>query len=413
MAFLASRFEARFQDYVPPEVIGAAPTFRAYQEFEQGLEHHGVADYERAIPYFRRAFEADSLWALPLIRLRQALNNLGRFAERDSVMTVLEGLWDRLTPYERAEVQYFRAQVAGNTEQVLAALRRATELAPRSVAASNYSVTLLRENRPREALEVLQTLGPEFHWVRGRLTYWFGVSNALQMLERHEEALEAAKRAHDLIPDVGMLFLQSRALAALGHLEELNYVLDDMEAAPDFPVVRVELVRAVEALRAYGHFDAAQEVGERVIRWFEARPSQEKETSDHLQWYGKALFLVGRVDEAQNILDELVEERPDTDTISLLVVRACIAAHRGDTAQARSDLDWYESEMQTGERLGEILMYRGMIVGALGDRDQAIELIRSAYRDPGWYYGWEDRIYMEFDALRDHPDFQEFTRPKG
>ena len=65
--------------------------------------------------------------------------------------------------------------------------------------------------------------------------------------------------------------MQARALAALGRIEELDVVLDEIENAPELSSVRHALMWSPQILRAKGHFEAALQVAERAIDWHDAQ----------------------------------------------------------------------------------------------------------------------------------------------
>ncbi len=414
MVFLASRFEEAFQGYVPPEVMDAAPTFEAYEAFEEGFRISHGRDWEEAIPYFRSAFESDSTWALPLLKMWSVLVNLGRVAERDSVVTVLEGLWNRLTPYERAVVQSMRALTDGDREQQVVHLRRAVELAPRSPSVNNLAWSLSHTNRPREARDVLLTVDPERGSWRTWAIYWRNLTTALLMLGEYEQVLEAAQRCRHLHPQyVWCPSDQANALASLGRVQELADVLDELEAMPDVSRWPGALVFNLDYLRYHGRLDVAKDVADRAIRWFEARPPNEATTLVHRHHYGRALFFAGRLEEAQRVFDGIVDDFPD-NTYNR-AHRAFVAAMRGDTAQALSDADWLERHAETLDegraKYQARWWYRGIIYGALGDRERFMDLFRQY--EPHWIHNAWWHVWVLFEPMRGYPPFEELIMPKG
>jgi tetratricopeptide (TPR) repeat protein len=413
MAFLAIRHEAAL-DWAPG-AIGEPPSFEAYEAYTEGRRLQDAGRNAEAISSFQRAFELDSAWAQPLIRISSLLWGTGRFTEHDSVVRILENLRSELTPFDRAEVQFQRALSNGGLMEGLEATRRAAELAPQSPAEFNVAWTLQRRlNRPGEAADVLLAFDIEYVSTRQYANYWASLIDALAMLDRHEEALDAARRAQRLGPwsgRLGLLWLRGEVdvLAALGRIEALNGVLDEIESESAYP--RQSLVEPLEVLHAYGHDEALQEIVQRVIGAFEARPAAEVAEQAHRHWYGRALFLAGRRNDAQAVYDALVEETPSH--LARRATRAFIAASRGDTTQALRDLEWFEQLEPAEAVVGQVLYRRGMIVGALGDLERATKLVRASYEERDWRFTWLHRVWFEVAPLRDYPPFQEFMRPKG
>ncbi len=414
MGFLAVHVDEALSDFV--DMTRKPPSFEAYEAFNQGWDYHRRLDYASAEPFFRQASELDPDWAQPLLRLRQVLVNVGTRAEQDSVVTLLETMWDKLTPYEQAVTQTYRADFDGNPDLSLESIRRAAQLAPRSPAVYNYANRARNLNRPREAVDALRSLDPERGWVREYPVYWIVLTDNLHMLGEYDQELSAAQTAFQLHPDEGarMLSMQTRALAALGRVEALDGVLDQIEVARDLRWIRSASVEATEILRANGHVEASLRVAERAIRWFDARPSAEATDVGHRYWYGRALFLAGRIEESQMEFDEIVDEQPDS--LSYRAFRAFIAVQRGDTVQAMRDAEWLDVYLTpdvpgAGWRLSP-LFWEGVIAAALGERQQAVAYLRESYVQ-GRLHRWYDRVRVEFDPLRDYPPFQELMRPKG
>jgi tetratricopeptide (TPR) repeat protein len=226
------------------------------------------------------------------------------------------------------------------------------------------------------------------------------------MLGEHEEALEAARRGCELHPDNERLCLRSPSvsLAALGRAEE---------AIAMFAVLDASSIGSAgagaECLLGYGYVDAAQQLLNRRISWLENRPDEEKSLPIHRSRYGWTLLYLGQAAEARIVFDSLVED--DADNLGVRAVRGFFAAMEGDSAQARTDAEWLAT-LDRPYMLGFNTYWRAAISGALGERDDGLNLLRQAFSE-GWYHSWEHAWYAELAPLRDHPEFQELMRPKG
>jgi hypothetical protein len=121
------------------------------------------------------------------------------------------------------------------------------------------------------------------------------------------------------------------------------------------------------------------------------------------------LFLAGRDEDAQEVYDTLVDEAPEN--VSYRGRRAFIAANRGDETQALDDAAWLE-DLHRPYLNGQHTWFRGVIAGALGQREEAVRLLRQAYSE-GRSYSWYNLVRADLVPLRDYPPFQELMRPKG
>jgi tetratricopeptide (TPR) repeat protein len=231
------------------------------------------------------------------------------------------------------------------------------------------------------------------------------------MLGEFEQQLEMARRCRRVHPERAICLVQQNyALAALGRVKEIDEVLDEIEVLPNaHPDALVDII---EFMRYHGHADAAREVAERTVRWFEGRPPNEAARLNNRHEYGRALFFAGRMDEAQQVFDSIVVDFPD-DVVNR-THRAFIAAMRGDTALAVSDANVLEAQADQleGRQRDEARHWgRGVIYAALGDLDRAWELLRQF--EPWWEHSAWDHVRMIYEPMRNHAEFQEMLRPKG
>ena len=407
MVFLAATFDERLVG-LAPNLMSAAPSFEAYQAFLRGFERHTALDYEGAISDYKRALQLDPTWAQPAIRMKAAIAQGGTRAEHDSLMILLEGLWDKLSQYERAVVESFRARDNGEHKRLLVSLRQEVELAPGSPSVNNLAHELNSQNRPSEALTLILSVDFGRGWWRQWAPRWDIVSDAYHLLGEFEHELEAASRCRRLHPDyLRCREFRSRAVAAMGRTSELNGLMAEVERADSLPLLRDVMMPAIETLRANGYESASLQLAERATSWLDSRPEGHTNTLDHRSLYGKALFLAGRLDESRVTYDSLVQDFPKR--VDLRAARAFVAGMNGDHALAVADNEWfalYDGSEWTEE---SILWFRGIVAGALGRLDEAVDLLSQA--DIGFEPA--DRIGMYYGPLRGYPPFQEWLRPKG
>lgn len=83
----------------------------------------------------------------------------------------------------------------------------------------------------------------------------------------------------------------------------------------------------------------------------------------------------------------------------------------GDTHEA-ARIARQLADLDTPYLLGQNTIWRARIAALLGDRDQAVALLRDAYAE-GYSWWLELHYDIDFESLRDHAAFQELIRPKG
>jgi tetratricopeptide (TPR) repeat protein len=146
-----------------------------------------------------------------------------------------------------------------------------------------------------------------------------------------------------------------------------------------------------------------------AIEWAEGRPEAERKTEGRQGFYANALYIAGRFDEAGKIYESLAAEHPEN--ISLQGIRGTLAARRGDREEALR----VSGELAKIDRpflFGEHLHWRARIASLLGEKEQAVALLREAFSQ-GLAYGVYLRQDIDLEPLWDYPPFKEILRPKG
>ncbi len=408
MGFLAVSFDERLATQA--STAGQPPTFEAYRAFNEGMERYIRDEYREALPHFYRAFELDSTFVVSLLFVVINHLNSNQRTQADSVLRVMATYANQLTPYHRAWLEHFQARFDGDNERALGPIRRAAEMAPGSKAVYNYGRWAGRTNRPQELVDALIGLDPERGAMRGWLGYWGVLRGGLHSLGDHARELEAARRERQLFSDRGAIALSGlgSALAALGRVDEVMSLVDEVAAMSEETVPGGRMTIWANELWSHGHPEVAREVLDIAIRWFQARPPEEAANRDNRDWLGTAMYSAGRHDEAANIYDALLRDFPDA--VDLRGDRGVVAASRGDSTQARRDMEWLE-RLDRPYLFGSHTFNRARIAAVLGERDRAVALLREAFAQ-GQQFAWFWHSTY-FESLRDYPPFQELMRPKG
>ncbi len=170
------------------------------------------------------------------------------------------------------------------------------------------------------------------------------------------------------------------------------------------------MAQASRELRVHGYGDAATEMLQRAIEWFEDRSPEQKIDLKERWTLATVLLERGRLDEAQVVLEGLLEDgQRNNDYLTELGV---MAAWRGEREEAlrisRLVEEWYRSRNLPGSAAGSAYD-RGKIAAALGERERATEMLRrSGHVLHTWGHG-----DPALERLWDYPPFQELLRPKG
>jgi tetratricopeptide (TPR) repeat protein len=413
MGFLAISFDERIS--AQTSSVMRPPSFEAYRAFDEGMVKYLQAEWQEAQLHFYRAFELDTTFVTSLIYAINNLNsNLGQRAQADSLIGILEGFRDGLSEYDRYWLDYLKAHVNGDNAAALRAIRRAAELAPGSKAVFNRAhLASYFLNRPQEAIDALLSLDPERGPMRGWRSYFRRLVEAYLALDEYENALEAAQKYRATFGDnPETLAHEAYALAALGRVEEVSALVDEIVALPAEGLLQGYWIRRIAVyLRRHGHVDAARAPIDRAVEWYEARPP---DTKSRAAWrfphYAVALYVADRCDEADAVMKPLLDEFPNNLNYRGFV--GMVAACRGDREEALEISEWLEA-LDRPYLYGTDPMWRSAIAAALGDGESAVTLWRQAAAEGLQMLPLGSVRWIPFESLRDYPPFQELMRPKG
>jgi predicted Zn-dependent protease len=162
-----------------------------------------------------------------------------------------------------------------------------------------------------------------------------------------------------------------------------------------------------QELRADGYPDAARDAFDQAIAWYRSRPEDSEAARAEL---AEVLYAAARWDDAQRLYTELAQQHPENAWY--LAALGKLAARRGDRAAALN-----EAERLRSIRVPAMVRWatdeRARIAALLGQRDEAVSLLRQAIDQGIWdnlYYIHAD---IDFECLHDYPPFQELLAPKG
>jgi DNA-binding SARP family transcriptional activator/tetratricopeptide (TPR) repeat protein/TolB-like protein len=422
MAGLAPYVDPRMADHASN--VSRTPSYEAYREYAEGMELYlnarGGGEALKALEHFSRAAAHDSAFTLPLVR-SASLHVLARnYAAVDSITRLLEPRMDRLAEFDRQVITAAAAWARGDYATSYRAAVRGAERAPNSLLHYQVARELLILNRPREAVRVFAQLDPHRGEMRNWPYYWIKLTEAHHLLGEYGEELQFARAFRAQFPEYGnALRIELRALVAAGRVTEALRALEDYLASPgDGPFWGAEWLRetALE-LRAHGHAGAAQPLFTRSLEAYLALPPEEQ--AKRLRRIATAYNLAGRWAEAEQVLRTYAADRPDNlaewpDNFSVLEVHGqlgTLAARQGNRAEAERISAGLEA-LARPYLFGEHTYWRARIAALLGERDQAVALLRAAYAQG---FKWWLPLHSEPDleSLRDYPPFRELLRPKG
>jgi tetratricopeptide (TPR) repeat protein len=237
------------------------------------------------------------------------------------------------------------------------------------------------------------------------------------MMGDFEGELKSGRLVRHRFPyDPRYLHSEARALAALGRLRELDALLvESLEyrSIPGWgpPGLRVHIT-ASDELRAHGRDSASRAVLERAVAYYLPSRSAALAGTRHPFDLARALYQLGRLDEARRIVDRLANDRGPRvlAEFELRTLTGYVAAAQRDSVTI-DEIDRWLREMTDPYIRGANTEARARLAALLGRREEAVRLLRDANAEgQGFTLGYHAQF--EFATLRGFEPFEEWLRPK-
>ena len=332
--------------------------------------------------------------------------NAAEYSVADSFLSIAQLLRNRLTPFERANIDYITAQLRGNAEL---AYRMALEMKESDPTSAAYTAGLAawRINRLFDAIEHFNDIDMNLPWIRQWGGSWSVPSHAYHMLGDYEAEYELAQEGIAEHPDSRLLRdIEIRALIGMGRTNEALDRIDALTNLRSQGNMGLYFRNAALEFRAHGQPDAAERMFERTIDWY--RGISPEELDQRRASYAISLMAAGRWEEARAEYQVLLEREPDNpDRLGPFGV---IAVAQGDRERA-FEISSQLADMDRPYLFGQNTLWRARIAAMSGQREDAVRLLRQAFTERLNYGIWPHRdIYLE--SLRGYGPYDELMRSR-
>jgi len=365
-----------------------------------------IRNQRASLAYFFRAQELDSSFVGPVYFAATVHLNAREYRLADSLCLLLKSPQFHLSAFERGSVDYYEALLRGDAEVAYRLAGANFELHP-GFGPYTAGLNASRTNRLEQALEYFAqqdlSLPGQAEWGGS----WSQPAQVLHRLGRYEEELQLAAEIRERFPDWRLsTTVEYRALIALGRLDDMEESLETLANSRNPGNLGTTYYTAGLELRAHGFGETAPEMLDRAIRWFRALPAEELDSQGGNLKY--ALIAAGRWDEARSEFEALLEASPDN--IDYLGGVGVIAAGEGDPDRARNVSDQLAA-IDRPYLFGINTLWQAGIAAMLGERDEAVRLLRRAFDERVYHGLWTHRdIYLE--SLRGYEPFEVLMRPR-
>jgi len=410
---LVGAIAAHFDIDMDGFLFSSPPTFEAYQEYLRGIELFGK-DYSQAFVHSNRAVELDPTFLMPKALIATGYANQGNYEKAKQIFDELNQNRTQLDQFTRLWMDAMMADMRGQPEEALRYCRQWARLAPNSwLIAYNVGDWELALNRPQKVIEEYSRIDlKKTDFTRFSTGSWLfsNWANAYHMLGKYGKELEITRRGEKYFPEIGgFLVREARSFAAQGKIGEVRKVIERSLTTTSTGTPADVMTNAAEELRAHGHPKESEEFANQAVSWYKSRPAEEAQKEENRSSLANSIYIARRWKEALNIYEALLSEKPD-DIDYKGYVGLC-AARLGDREKALK-ISGELKALTTPYLFGANTYYRASIASVLGDKEQAISLLRESFAQ-GRRYG----VYLHRDpgleALRDYKPFQELLKPKG
>jgi len=388
------------------------PLFSAYREFKAGMSVF-TEDPRKAIEHFSRSIEQDPGFFSPWYGKVLSYNNLGDPRGARETRDQLRAVNDRWGTKERALLAFLTESIDGRLLDAVQALRVAEKADPADLS-TNYLIGfyLVRLNRPQDAIDQYAKIDAT-SWNSVTVGSWryARLATANHLLGRHDEEVRVATIARELFPTSPLSRNdQIAALAALGRIDDLRKALDETQTIPmrgtSTPADSMRV--AAEELRAHGRRAESIELAKRAVAWHRNRSADFLAAAANRLSLAQSLYVAEEWAEAGAITSSLLGEQPANITYTALA--GAVAARVGDRNAAMTFAASLASAPSSPG--GQAELRRAQLAALLGQRDQAVELLRDAFaRGLSMSLGLHRQ--MDFEALRGFAPYDELVKPKG
>ncbi len=382
---------------------GEVPPFDAYRDYVDGWDAYWHGDHQQADSLFLRAAHRDTAFSAAALAAAISAANSSECPLVDSLVAVLDGRPGSLDRADQLTLQIADARCRGRNDEMLRlTLERADLLPGNSSAQLSAAAAALWANRPKRALALLGRIDPavDLAWSTDttHFAYWSGFTEALHLLGRYRDELDAADHMSRGAP-LARAWFRGSALAAMARPTEALALIDSslqlpVETESDLGLAPYTDGRAqytvtpawvatwiARELAFHGDTVAARQAARRAVTWYRNRPPEERATYEERLVAAWSLGIIGANAEAQRIARQLIAE--DSANVDYRGELAALAAEHGDTALADSLDRWLAA--QTVARVSwTASAYRAQLAALMGKPDSAIARVRDALDDGAW-----------------------------
>ncbi len=390
------------------------PFAEAYREYAKVLRNVPCAE---AKPALERAIAIDSTFVDPYEALFDCIAFdyfNGYVLERRALTARLARVRGQLSAYDQLRLGFMVGTAYGDDAAALSSARELYQLTHSPKWAYETGRLATKLMRPWLAIEYL-TKSDSSYFERGASGEFRALAIAYHLAGEYERALRTVERGRKAAPTeiwgeefmiaYGALHQPQRVLAYA------DSTLSRMSTLGPLEVWVNPFLRPALDLKRHGDFSTARALVDRYI----AAVRAAAEAKDQPQFRAVALAfgfnLLGDTDSTKfYVLRSGSFFLPPRATVTSAVQRAIWLMRAGDSTVARALADSLLTDSSTQMLNGAREYHRAALLAELGQRDEAVRLLRQASTLGAMHWGW---TYVDIlKRLHGYPPFEDLIRPR-
>ena len=393
-------------------VLGSVPPkYSAYLEYLAGWRMF-VKDQRASRAFYERAIALDSTFIKPYRLLAAAYRNASLFDEAERVADKLEAQRQRLSSYDRLQLEQIRAQNHRVADEILPLVQQLYARSGDPLDAHLIGSWALQVLMPVVALKALQ-LSDSMMTASGWTGQARDVALAQHQLGDFRAELAALERGTRLVPAGAVEYRNTRLRAYAGLRDGaaalaladtlLRSESDPNQTGPSAAV----LYTGAREFEAHGDTVTAGRLRSMVLDWLQQHPAPSpllaRENLAGYLWFDR-----GNGDSASAHLQRAARDTGNT-AVNAVGYLGVIAAQRGDTTRALAVADSLGRQTRKWD-FGLSTWWRAAILATLGRRDEAMQFLGEARRHGRGMSDWHSHTALR--PLRGYPPFEAMIKPE-
>jgi serine/threonine-protein kinase len=387
-----------------------APKYAAYQAFAAGFERFSLrGDNVGSIPYFERAIAIDSSYGRAYALLARQHLNLRDYARAESVIRQAGRLRDVLTLDERLQLEFQQSELDGDLARGFELQRQIAARDSNAVALALYAEAALSLLQPRLAIPALARSESAYVLMGGSaaLAHTLRLAESYHLAGQYDAELRLLDRRRPFFPAAAALTARVLHGYAGAKRSSAAVALADtmLRGADSTGITARGIVVGAQEFRVHGDPSTATRLLGLARTWYSAQ--SVRPVFARAFWEGTARLMSGMPDSAAARFAALAG---DTTFLSAAGSMGLAEAARGNRARARAIADSLGA-LKRRWLFGTNTFWRAAILGALGERDLAVQLLRQTNREGQRMESWHYTAAL--DSLRGFPAFEALIRPRS